>query len=77
MLTSIPASRLNHNMRVLGIPNRFNQSEIDSSARENYEGMTAFRDADGSTVIWLISDSNHMVWAQRTLLLKLRLKPKH
>jgi hypothetical protein len=45
------------------------------SIRENYEGMTAFRDADGSTVVWLISDSNHMVWAQRTILLKLRLKP--
>jgi hypothetical protein len=28
---------------------------------------------DGSTTLWLISDSNLMVWAQRTLVLKLRL----
>lgn len=42
---------------------------------ENYEGMTVTRDPDGSAAIWLISDSNQMVWAQRTLLLKLRLEP--
>jgi hypothetical protein len=42
---------------------------------ENYEGMTSVRDADGSIAIWLISDSNKMAWAQRTLLLKLRPKP--
>jgi hypothetical protein len=47
----------------------------DARIRENYEGMTAMRDSDGSTAVWLISDSNEMVWAQRTLLLKLRLKP--
>ncbi len=47
----------------------------DERIRENYEGMTAMRDADGGTAVWLISDSNEMVWAQRTLLLKLRLKP--
>lgn len=43
--------------------------------RENYEGMTCVRDADGSIAVWLISDSNTTVWAQRTLLLKLRVKP--
>ncbi|WP_295529700.1 esterase-like activity of phytase family protein [Novosphingobium sp. Chol11] len=43
--------------------------------RENFEGMTSVRDADGSIAVWLISDSNKMVLAQRTLLLKLRLKP--
>ncbi len=47
----------------------------DPRIRENYEGMTVTREADGSQAIWLISDSNEMVWAQRTLLLKLRLKP--
>jgi hypothetical protein len=30
MLTSIPANMLNQIKRQLGIPNRFNQSEIDS-----------------------------------------------
>lgn len=40
---------------------------------ENYEGMTVTREPNGSAAIWLISDSNRMVWAQRTLLLKLRL----
>jgi hypothetical protein len=44
--------------------------------RENYEGMISFREADGSIAVWLISDSNKMAWAQRTLLLKLRLKPR-
>lgn len=47
----------------------------DPRIRENYEGMTVTREPDGSAAIWLISDSNQMVWAQRTLLLKLRLKP--
>jgi hypothetical protein len=47
----------------------------DSRIRENYEGMTVTREPDGNAAIWLISDSNQMVWAQRTLLLKLRLKP--
>ena len=47
----------------------------DPRIRENYEGMTVTREPDGSQAIWLISDSNAMVWAQRTLLLKLRLKP--
>ena len=41
--------------------------------RENYEGMTTLRDSDGNLAVWLISDSNQMAWAQRTLLLKLRL----
>jgi hypothetical protein len=45
----------------------------DSRIRENYEGMTAVHERDGSTTLWLISDSNLMVWAQRTLVLKLRL----
>jgi hypothetical protein len=37
--------------------------------------MTVTRDADGAVAVWLIADSNLMVWAQRTLLLKLRLRP--
>jgi hypothetical protein len=37
--------------------------------------MTVTREADGGEAIWLISDNNQMVWAQRTLLLKLRFKP--
>ncbi|MET3469725.1 hypothetical protein ABIC78_000227 [Novosphingobium sp. 1529] len=45
----------------------------DPRIRDNYEGMVATPEADGSTAIWLISDSNEMVWLQRTLLLKLRL----
>ena len=44
----------------------------DSRIRDNYEGMVATREPDGGTAIWLISDSNEMVWLQRTLLLKLR-----
>ena len=35
----------------------------DPRIRENYEGMTVTREADGSQAIWLISDSNEMVWA--------------
>ena len=46
----------------------------DARISENYEGMTVTREADGNQAIWLISDSNQMVWAQRTLLLKLRLR---
>lgn len=45
----------------------------DPRIRDNYEGMTVTREADGSAALWLLSDSNQMVWAQRTLLLKLRL----
>ncbi|WP_421836366.1 esterase-like activity of phytase family protein [Novosphingobium sp.] len=48
----------------------------DPRIRDNYEGMTVTREADGSQAIWLISDSNEMVWAQRTLLLKLRIGPE-
>jgi len=48
----------------------------DSRIRENYEGMTVTREADGSQRVWLISDSNEMAWAQRTLLLKLRIGPE-
>jgi len=45
----------------------------DPRLRDNYEGMVATPEADGSTAIWLMSDSNEMAWLQRTLLLKLRL----
>jgi hypothetical protein len=48
----------------------------DPRIRENYEGMTVTREADGSQTVWLISDSNEMVWLQRTLLLKLRIGPE-
>lgn len=48
----------------------------DRRIRDNFEGMTVTRERDGSQAIWLISDSNEMVWAQRTLLLKLRLGPE-
>lgn len=45
----------------------------DPRIRDNYEGMTVTREPDGSQVVWLVSDSNEMVLAQRTLLLKLRI----
>lgn len=48
----------------------------DPRIRDNYEGMTVTREADGSQMVWLVSDSNEMVWAQRTLLLKLRIGPE-
>lgn len=48
----------------------------DPRIRDNYEGMTVTREADGSQIVWLISDSNETVWAQRTLLLKLRIGPE-
>ncbi|GEN99505.1 hypothetical protein NSE01_13380 [Novosphingobium sediminis] len=48
----------------------------DPRIRDNFEGMTVTREADGSQMIWLISDGNEMVWAQRTLLLKLRVGPE-
>jgi hypothetical protein len=48
----------------------------DQRIRENYEGMTVTRERDGALALWLISDSNMMVWAQRTLLLKLRFRPE-
>ncbi len=47
----------------------------DPRVRENYEGMAITQERDGTPVIWLISDSNTTVWLQRTLLLKLRLRP--
>ena len=46
----------------------------DPRIRDNYEGMTVTRAADGSVSIWLISDSNLMVALQRTLVLKLRFR---
>lgn len=48
----------------------------DPRIRDNYEGMTVTREPDGSQIVWLLSDSNEMVWAQRTLLLKLRIGPE-
>jgi len=45
----------------------------DPRIRDNYEGMTVTREADGGLALWIISDSNAMVWFQRTLLLKLRI----
>lgn len=48
----------------------------DPRLRDNYEGMTVTREADGSQMVWLLSDSNETVWAQRTLLLKLRIGPE-
>lgn len=47
----------------------------DPRIRDNYEGMTVTREADGSQMVWLLSDSNEMVRMQRTLLLKLRIGP--
>ncbi|MCW1382125.1 esterase-like activity of phytase family protein [Novosphingobium sp. KCTC 2891] len=46
----------------------------DPRVRDNYEGMAVSRERDGSTAIWIISDSNAMVWMQRTILLKLRFR---
>lgn len=46
----------------------------DPRLRENYEGMAVTREPDGSSAVWLISDSNTMTWLQRTILLKLRLR---
>lgn len=46
----------------------------DSRLRENYEGMAVLPEPDGSSAVWLISDSNTMAWLQRTILLKLRLR---
>lgn len=48
----------------------------DPRIRDNFEGMTVTREPDGSQVVWLVSDSNEMVLAQRTLLLKLRIGPE-
>jgi len=48
---------------------------VDPRVRDNYEGMTVTTEPDGSYAVWVISGSNLMAWAQRTLLLKLRLDP--
>lgn len=48
----------------------------DPRIRDNYEGMTVTREADGSQMVWLIADSNEMTLLQRTLLLKLRIGPE-
>lgn len=48
----------------------------DPRIRDNYEGMTVTREADGSQMVWLISDSNEMTLLQRTLVLKLRIGPE-
>lgn len=47
----------------------------DPRIRENYEGMAIESTRDGSSTVWLISDSNTMLWLQRTILLKLRMRP--
>jgi len=49
---------------------------VDPRLRDNYEGMTVTRESDGGQMVWLISDSNETVLAQRTLLLKLRIGPE-
>lgn len=46
----------------------------DLLPRENYEGMAVDPQADGSIVIWLISDDN-LAALQRSLLVKLRWEP--
>lgn len=43
----------------------------DHRITDNYEGMTTRANADGSTTIWLISDSNVSSWLQRSMLLQL------
>jgi hypothetical protein len=43
----------------------------DHRISDNYEGMTTRANADGSTTIWLISDSNVSSWLQRSMLLQL------
>jgi hypothetical protein len=48
----------------------------DPRIRDNYEGMTVTREADGSQFVWLLSDSNEMTLLQRTLVLKLRIGPE-
>ena len=45
----------------------------EPAIRDNYEGMTITRERDGALILWVISDSNAMVWLQRTLLLKFRI----
>lgn len=44
----------------------------DPRIAENYEGMAVTSEPDGGYAVWLVSDSNEMDWAQRTLMLKLR-----
>jgi hypothetical protein len=41
-----------------------------------YKAITVTREADGSQLVWLVSDSNEMVLLQRTLVLKLRIGPE-
>lgn len=45
----------------------------DKRIRDNFEGMTVTREADGGLAVWIVSDSNGMTRLQRTLLIKLRL----
>ncbi|KAJ8134007.1 hypothetical protein OY671_012779, partial [Metschnikowia pulcherrima] len=56
-------------------PTRESARITDPRSRENYEGMTVTRDADGAVAVWSIADSNSMVWAQRTSSLKSRSRP--
>jgi hypothetical protein len=46
----------------------------DPRFQENYEGMAVTQERDGTPIVWLMSDSNAMVWLQRTILLKLQLR---
>ena len=41
---------------------------------DNFEGLAVAPQADGSAVVWVISDDNQISF-QRTILLKLRWKP--
>jgi len=41
-----------------------------------YRAITVTREAEGSQLVWLVSDSNEKVLLQRTLVLKLRIGPE-
>ena len=48
----------------------------DPRVAENYEGMVVQAEPDGAIAVWLISDNNLMTLLQRTLVLKLRVRPE-
>lgn len=69
-VTRIPAAELKAGARV-------QPEEVALIERpltlDNYEGLAVSRDADGASLVWLMSDNNFNTLIQRTLLLLFRL----
>lgn len=69
-ITRIPAAALRPGARVESAEVALFERPL---ALDNYEGLAVSRDADGGTLVWLMSDNNFNTLFQRNLLLLFRL----